>query len=156
MLHSLMRSDLEMGDVTFECHVLNDSEHSRVLTAGEVVRVLTGRTSRPGSLNPYLERNRGFNPDTVKNRTIQFRIPGNPTPAIGYQATLLVEICEMYLDARAAGTLRKSQEKIAAMAEVIVRACAKVGIIALVDEATGYEKLRKKQALQIKLQAFIA
>ena len=69
---------------------------------------------------------------------------------------MLVEICEMYLDARTAGTLRKSQEKIAATAEIIIRACAKVGIIALVDEATGYEKLRQKQALQIKLQAFIA
>lgn len=156
MPHSLLRGQLPMADVTFECHVLNDPEHSRVLTAGEVVRVLTGRTTRPGSLNQYLERIPGYKPEAVKSRTIQFRIPQVPTPAIGYEATLLVEICEMYLDARAAGELRKSQEKIAAMAEVIVRACAKVGIIALVDEATGYEKLRKKQALQIKLQAFIA
>jgi hypothetical protein len=31
-----------------------------------------------------------------------------------------------------------------------------VGIIALVDEATGYQKVREKQALQLKLQAFIA
>jgi P63C domain len=156
MPHSLLRGELAMGDVTFECHVLNDNQHSRVLTAGEVVRVLTGRTSRPGSLNQYLERIPGYTPEAVKSRTIQFRIPGLPTPAIGYEATLLVEICEMYLDARTAKALRQSQEKIAAMSEIIVRACAKVGIIALVDEATGYQRLREKQALQIKLQAFIA
>jgi hypothetical protein len=42
------------------------------------------------------------------------------------------------------------------MAEIIVRACAKVGIIALVDEVTGYQQIRTKRALQLKLQAFIA
>ena len=42
-------------------------------------------------------------------------------------------------------------------AEIIVRSfSAKVGIIALVDEATGYQKVREKRALQLKLQAFIA
>jgi hypothetical protein len=156
MPHSLLRGSLPMGDVAFDCHVLNDAEHSRVLTAGEVVRALTGRTSRPGSLSQYLERVPGYRPEAIKSRTITFRLPGLPTPAIGYEATLLVEICEMYLDAREAKLLKPSQMKIAAMAETIVRACAKVGIIALVDEATGYEKIKKKQALQIKLQAFIA
>jgi thiaminase len=42
------------------------------------------------------------------------------------------------------------------MAETIVRACAKVGIVALIDEATGYQEVRAKRALQLKLQAFIA
>jgi hypothetical protein len=37
-----------------------------------------------------------------------------------------------------------------------MRACAKVGIIALIDEATGYGKFKKKQEYQLKLQAFIA
>jgi hypothetical protein len=36
------------------------------------------------------------------------------------------------------------------------RACAKIGIIALADEATGFQQFRQKQALQLKLQAFIA
>lgn len=42
------------------------------------------------------------------------------------------------------------------MAEIIVRACAKVGIIALIDEATGYQEVRERRALQLKLQALIA
>jgi hypothetical protein len=45
---------------------------------------------------------------------------------------------------------------LAQQAEIIVRSCAKVGIIALIDEATGYQKVRAKNALQVKLQAFIA
>jgi hypothetical protein len=76
--------------------------------------------------------------------------------AIGYEGTLLIELCEAYLDARAQGVLHDSQQKLAQMAEIVVRACAKVGIIALIDEATGYQEVRSRQALQLKLQAFIA
>jgi P63C domain len=52
--------------------------------------------------------------------------------------------------------LRPNQLHLARQAEIIVRSCAKVGIIALIDEATGYQKIREKNALQVKLQAFIA
>jgi hypothetical protein len=52
--------------------------------------------------------------------------------------------------------LSTTQLNLAKKAEIIVRACAKVGIIALVDEATGYQQFRQKQELQLKLQAFIA
>lgn len=48
------------------------------------------------------------------------------------------------------------QQKLARVAETVIRACAKVGIIALVDEATGYQEVRKKNALRLKLQAFIS
>jgi hypothetical protein len=49
-----------------------------------------------------------------------------------------------------------SRVKLAVQAEIIIRASAKVGIIALVDEATGYQKVRAENALRLKLQAFIA
>jgi hypothetical protein len=48
------------------------------------------------------------------------------------------------------------QENIARAADLIVRACARVGIEALIDEATGYQEVRAKNALQIKRQLFIA
>lgn len=38
---------------------------------------------------------------------------------------------------------------------MIIRSVAKVGIIALVDEVTGYEKVREKDALQLFLQKFL-
>ncbi len=52
--------------------------------------------------------------------------------------------------------MRDSQKKLAKQAFAILRACAKVGIIALIDEATGYQQYRAKNALQLKIQAFIA
>jgi hypothetical protein len=62
----------------------------------------------------------------------------------------------LYLEARRQKLLKSSQLNLAIQAEIIMRSCAKVGIIALVDEATGFQEVRKKRALQIKLQAFIA
>jgi hypothetical protein len=71
-------------------------------------------------------------------------------------SALLLDICDAYLRAREANKLEPHQEIIAKQAEIITRACAKVGIVALIDEATGYEAFKKKRDLQLKLQAFIA
>jgi len=38
---------------------------------------------------------------------------------------------------------------------LMIRALAHVGIIALVDEATGYQEVRNKEALQALLDAFL-
>ncbi len=153
---SLFRGTLTIGDVTFECHVLND--HRRVLTQREVVRLVSGGRDS-GNLTRYLQGLPLYD-GNIAERTIQFRIPGvtgpNFSPAIGYEATLLIEICDLYLQARDAGMLKPNQKHLAQMSETVVRACAKVGIIALVDEATGYQEIREKRALRLKLQAFIA
>jgi P63C domain len=84
------------------------------------------------------------------------KLPGIRSWRLGQRQTLLIEICERYLDARAQGLLKSNQAHLARQAEIIVRSCAKVGIISLIDEATGYQKVRAKNALQVKLQAFIA
>jgi hypothetical protein len=60
------------------------------------------------------------------------------------------------LEARRQKLLKPNQLKLAIQSEIILRSCAKIGIIALIDEATGYQQVRKKRALQIKFQAFIA
>ena len=151
--YSMFRGALDIGDVAMECHVLSD--HRRVLTQREVVRVLSsGRES--GNLSRYLERNPLYTPGTLDGRTIRFTVPGSRQEAIGYEGTLLIEICETYLDARAQGLLKRSQLPLANTAEIVVRSCAKIGIIALIDEATGFQEVRAKQALQLKFQAFIA
>lgn len=152
--YSMFHGDLTMGDVTFEVHVLNDTR--RVLTQGEVVRVLTGGVDS-SNLPRYLRALPTAPDGLFEGRTIQFRIPGNPQIATGYEATLLLEICELYLQAKdIKGALKPNQMNLAKKAEIIIRACAKVGIIALIDEATGYQEVRRQRALQLKLQAFIA
>ena len=151
---SMYPGTLTLGDATIEVHVLNDGR--RVIAQREVVKALRGTKTAPTSLTRYLERLPGSDLPMIARRTIRFRIPNIPTAAIGYDAELLIEICDLYLRARDEELLKGSQLALAARAEIIVRACAKVGITALIDEATGYQKVRADRALQIKLQAFIA
>ncbi|HEX2554539.1 MAG TPA: P63C domain-containing protein [Microvirga sp.] len=87
---------------------------------------------------------------------IRFQAPTGGTPATGYEATILPDLCEAVLAARAAGDLRSDQLHIAKQCEILVRGLARVGIIALIDEATGYQKDRAKDALSRILEAFIA
>ena len=68
---------------------------------------------------------------------IKFRHSGGGGIAFGYPATILADICDVVLAARQAGELQKQQEHIAQQCEILVRGFARVGIIALVDEATG-------------------
>jgi P63C domain len=150
---SMFTGTVHIGDMDIEAHVLSDEK--RVFTQREVVRVLSGGRES-GNLGSYLKRNPLFKNQLSAGATIEFRIPGNPVLATGYEATLLVEICELYLEARRQKLLKPSQFKLAMQSEIILRSSAKIGIIALIDEATGYQEVRKKRALQVKFQAFIA
>ena len=76
--------------------------------------------------------------------------------AQGYRVELLQLVCEAYLDARRAGVLTQSQEKVAEQSEVLLRGFARLGIIGLVDEATGYQRDRATDALAKILEQFIA
>ncbi len=158
---SMLKGSLKIGNVELECHVLNDLR--RVLTQREIVRALTSGTAGKdnagrdsGNLQGYLQSKVFAANPLDLGAMIQFKVPGTQYLGNGFEATLLIEICERYLEARAADILRGKQKDLAKQAEIIMRACAKVGIIALIDEATGYQKLRAKQSLQLKLQAFIA
>ena len=151
--YSMFRGTLQIGDVAMECHVLSNSQ--RVLTQREVVRVLSGGRES-GNLQRYLDRN----PLTAENfdlgPTVNFTVPETQVVGIGHEAIQLVEICDRYLRARELKLLKPSQLKLAKQAEIVIRASAKVGIIALIDEATGYDKVKARRDYQVKLQAFIA
>jgi hypothetical protein len=79
------------------------------------------------------------------------------TPHKGIRAELLPKICNVWLKARDAGALRaKGHLVVAANADIINRGLAEVGITALVDEATGYQDVRAKDALAKILERFVA
>jgi hypothetical protein len=71
---------------------------------------------------------------------IKFHPPHGGRLAFGYSATILADICEAVLATRNAGKLQKQHEPIADRCEILVRGFARVGIIALVDEVTGYQR----------------
>lgn len=153
---ALFPGTLAIADQQLPVYVLDNGK--RVITQSEVVRIITdgsttgflARYLDASNLHPYIDK------DRILEQSVRFSIPGTSFEGVGYEATLLLDICDAYLRARLDGKLLKVQETLAKQAEIITRACAKVGIIALIDEATGYQEFRKKRELQVKLQAFIA
>jgi len=102
------------------------------------------------TLKPYVEKHLGdLQSIVVKYRTEKGSI------AHGIKAEIIPKICEIWLDADEEIKLGKRQKQIAQKAKIIIRALAHVGIVALVDEATGYQEVRNKEALQALLDAFL-
>ena len=75
--------------------------------------------------------------------------------AHGYVADVLSRVAEAVVNAGKNGKLTSSQESLARQAQVILNAFAKVGVIALIDEATGYQHIRDPSALRILVQQYI-
>ena len=76
--------------------------------------------------------------------------------ANGLDASLLPQVCNVFLKTRDEDDLYKSQIPMAAQADMIMRGLATVGIIALIDEATGFQRDRASDALAKILEQFIA
>jgi hypothetical protein len=73
----------------------------------------------------------------------------------GYDAAVLPAVCNIWLRAREAGALQKQQLGKAQKAELLLRALAETGIVALIDEATGYQAARPQDALQKYLEILV-
>ncbi len=80
----------------------------------------------------------------------------NGTESRGIDATVLPDICDVYITAKNKGTTNDTFLKVADNAYTMLKAFAKVGIIALVDEATGYQYERERDELQKILKAYIS
>lgn len=90
-------------------------------------------------------------------KPIDFIPPNYGRSAYGYEATVLADICDVILAAREAGLITtKHSERVAAQCEILVRGFARVGIIALVDEATGYQHHRLHDELQRILEKYVS
>ena len=157
-------ASLVIGDVEIPCYVLEDE--TRVLSQGGFARAI-GRTGGPKAgpddlFNlPVFLRSRNLarfisEGLSTSSKPIQFQAVTGGFVATGYRATLLPEVCEVFLAARQAGALHQSQFHIAERAEILIRGLAAVGIIALVDEATGYQRIRAERALATILERFIS
>jgi hypothetical protein len=74
----------------------------------------------------------------------------------GITAENFLDICTAYVRALEGGaSLSERQREIAAQAAMFLAACSKVGLIALIDEATGYQYDRAEDALRFKLRVFL-
>ena len=91
----------------------------------------------------------------VTSNGIEFK-PLTGGRAYGYLAELLPKVCGVFLDAKAANALKRNQEHIADKAMILIRALASTGIIALVNEATGYQYDRPRRDLEQYLKKFLS
>ena len=76
--------------------------------------------------------------------------------AKGVPAEVLPEICDVWIKAGEEGTVSKARQDIPKTAYLLMKGFAKVGIIALVDEATGYQYEREHNELQKILKSYIS
>jgi len=76
--------------------------------------------------------------------------------AFGYRAQILPMACHVFQDAKEAGVLHKAQKHIAEVCKIVERGFSVVGIVALIDEATGYQEIRDRLALQQILRKYIS
>jgi hypothetical protein len=160
--------EIKIGDITLACAVFEDG--TRVLSQATVLRAL-GR-------NPEKSRRLGRDSDEVRapflaaNNLQDFITPelralaepiryraaddtqGNPS--WGYKAEMLPILCELYLTAEEKNKLVGKQHDVAKLANILVRGLARVGIAALIDEATGYQEARARDALAKILEAYVA
>lgn len=73
----------------------------------------------------------------------------------GLEATVLPDVCDVWIKAKEASALDESKKKIAQKAYILMKGFANIGIIALIDEATGYQEIRDKRALREILDRFL-
>ena len=74
----------------------------------------------------------------------------------GYRAELLTLICKAWTDAKNEGALKKTLVPAGEVAKSILYALSDVGVVSLVDEATGYQFFRDRNDLQKLLEKYLS
>lgn len=155
---------LKLGSIEIPCAVLEDGR--RLLTQSGLMKALGRSRQAKGrgyydadvnlpafltakNLKPFISKDL-----EVTSSQIEF-LTARGARAFGYSAEMLPRVCDVYLQARDADELDKRQQHVAMQAEVLIRALAQVGIVALVDEATGYQGIRPQDALQKYLEMIV-
>lgn len=154
---------LKIGNIEIPCYVLADG--TRVLAqrglqggiglsegggkrgARKIAELMEGLAEKGIDVRGLIAR---------ANSPIRFIPPWGGNTADGYEATILPDICAVLIDASQQGKLNAHQIKLAERAAILQHGFATVGIIALVDEATGYQDFRQRDALAKILERFVA
>lgn len=155
------------GVEDIECANLED-KRTRVLSRATFIRAI-GRTGKAKGGRKYDDESRipvFLNSPRLKplinkvltenSRPIVYRPVGGGLASIGYRAELLPLVCNVFIDADNLGLLDPTQKHIAERCRILRDGLAVVGITALVDEATGFQRDRTADALARILEEFVA
>ncbi|NCO86843.1 MAG: hypothetical protein GW886_09490 [Rhodobacterales bacterium] len=161
------RGTLRIGSVQIPCAVLRDG--TRLLSENGIANALGGRSgaakrlktaaAEGGAHIPVFLAAKSLSPYVTKEladgplKPVSYISGGSEV--VGYQAEALPEICNIWLQARQDGVLSEQQNDRAQAAEIVMRGLANLGVIALIDEATGYQDTRDRDALQAILDKYL-
>ena len=160
--------EIEIGNLKIPCAVLEDG--TRVLSEHGITNALLGSRSGYSKRRTIASKAKGgplplfLAPERLKPFIPKELVDGPLTPlnyiqnsrrVTGFDAEVLPEICDVWLQARDAGALQTQQLDKAKKAEILMRGLAHIGITALVDEVTGYQEIRDRQALQQILDKYL-
>lgn len=159
----LYSGKVTIGNKELSCAVLDDT--TRILTNTAIFQAFDRpRKGKPSeeyrlknvpafitanNLKPYIDRE-------LQEEDFSVEYERSGRILTGYKAEILPRICDIYLSARDDGILTESQKPLAVASDILMRSLAKVGIVALIDEATGYQYERDARALQELLSQYIA
>ena len=165
------KSEISLGGVKLPCAVIQGPKGiQRVLTENGITQAILGTRSgaskrlkkaaseegallplfvAPGQLKPFIDK------DLVDGPLKPIDYEDESRVVRGYDASILAAVCNIWLRAREAGALQRQQLGKAQKAEILLRGLAETGIIALIDEVTGYEKVRPQNALQAYLEMIV-
>lgn len=155
------KTPLKFGELEIPCYVLENG--MRVLSGRGIQKAL-GSSSTTGiwlskfvnniQMSGYFDTGENSIVSRINNplKFMRNNAGGSQSATNGYEATLLIDICSAIIDANRTGDF--TDTAIVRNADVIIRSVAKVGIIALIDEATGYNKA-KNRAMD-ELQKFLS
>ncbi|MFZ0994550.1 MAG: P63C domain-containing protein [Candidatus Dormiibacterota bacterium] len=156
---------LNLMGLEIPCYVLSDGRH--VVGRTSATEMLTG-IKGGGALEKYVSvasLRQFIDLEDLTGRMVSFRLPevaGLERHVKGLLADALIEMCQGFVAALEASQradsgviLTARQVEMALKASMFLGACAKVGLDALIDEATGYQYERAQDALQIKLAAYL-
>jgi hypothetical protein len=148
---------LKIGDRELDVYVLEDGRrlfHKRVMGhalglksqgGNAFLKMISGQTIRSEIEEDLISK--------IENPVIFKGFRGDPVH--GYEASVLIEVCEALIRVRDKGELTTRQRFLAIQAEFILRSAAKLGIIALIDEATGYSDNKRKDEYRQLFQEFL-
>ncbi len=151
------KTPLLLGNLSLPCYVLDDG--TRVFSGRGIQKAIGAGGSQSGTwLSTFVNSSAMaayIDPGLLDrlNNPIPFiraGAGGSQSMTYGYEATLLIDLCNAILSAGEYGAADKS---LIEHANIIIRSVAKVGIIALIDEVTGYDKAKEKA--KDELQKFL-
>lgn len=157
---------LSIGDNNIDCAVLEDG--TRIITQSAMKRAMGSKSNRTVPLKDMNNKTIPRLPVFVAYESLKPFITNSIIPSLrpviyrsknghlthGFKAEALPIICDIYLKARDADSLAPNQFHIAKNCDILIRALAKVGITALVDEATSFP--RELAELRLLFDKFVS